>query len=165
MHYRKKKTGKKRTWMWGDFPATKKERKTCSGQSTLSHCMMSMMKAVSRFWHEYQLKVAALVLLSSVNTTKYFLFNKNALGLKGSLSILRAFWRRQHGRKTKNKKKQTNPNSLFAVWLALLGEIDVITLWLYATLQVLGGFYLFIFISAHTHDFLPWVNAAVLCSS
>lgn len=62
-------------------------------------------------------------------------------------------------------KKQTNPNSLFAVWGALLGEIDVITLWLYATLQVLGGFYLFIFISAHTHDFQPWVNAAVLCSS
>lgn len=51
------------------------------------------------------------------------------------------------------KKTKTNPNSLFAVWGALLGEIDVITLWLYATLQVLGGFYLFIFISAHTHDF------------
>lgn len=47
---------------------------------------------------------AALVLLSSVKTTKYFLFNKNALGLKGSLSILRAFWRRQHGRKTKKNK-------------------------------------------------------------
>lgn len=108
MHYWKKKTGKKRTWMWGDFLRQKKERKTCSGQSTLSHCMMSMMKAVSRFWHEYQLKVAALVLLSSVKTTKYFLFNKNALGLKGSLSILRAFWRRQHGRGRKTKNQKNN---------------------------------------------------------
>lgn len=85
----KKENRKKKNLNVRRFPATKKERKTCSGQSTLSHCMMSVMKAVSWFWHEYQLKVAALVLLSSMKTTKYFLFNKIARSdLKAAFQFL-----------------------------------------------------------------------------
>lgn len=83
-----------------------------------------------------------------MKTTKYFLFNKSArLDLKAAFQFLEP----SDGDNTDEKQQQKK--SLFAVWGALLGEIDVITLWLYATLQVLGGFYLFIFISAHTHDF------------
>lgn len=88
----KKENRKKKNLNVRRFPATKKREKNLQWSEHFIplHDVYdeSCIKVLALI---YQLKVAALVLLSSVKRTKYFLFNKNALGLKGSLSILRAF--------------------------------------------------------------------------
>lgn len=172
---------KKRTWIWKDwagkwFPAKKEEKNPKLGNRNLQwsehiylfKCIPRRLKPHARLWMEGCMTPKTIVftwsssykrryrvgegfICSAAPRLRSTLFTKSTLGFKRrrrcSLSILQMLL--GETRETKN--------SLFAVWHALLREIDVIIRRLYVLREscyLAGSFFSFLFLFfLHTHVF------------